>query len=447
MNFTYRQRNLNFLAKGTLLMIVFSSLLILSSCDEDDDKSSNPVPKSNLMGFIDTLMHDYYLWYDKIPITIKKDDFANAQAYYDALQYKEKDKWSFMISESEYEKLVDAGGTDGFGFYIKQEEDLSIKVFMIYKTSEAYAQGIRRGDYIATINGSTVNNQSYNLFYNGFLGDVLEIGIKKTKNGPIQYYSLTREEISQDPIVHKDIFQVNGNKVGYLVYENFFEYTEAGLVSAFSEFQANNVSDLIIDLRYNGGGQISLMSKIIGMIAPPQYNGQVSAKVVHNDKIGPYYDENRYIYIEDINLNLDRLFVITSGNSASASESLINELKPYIDVYTVGSWTHGKPVGMYGFEKQNILFFPITFKLLNANDEGEYFGGIAPSSHIPDPVSHSFGDLNEPCLKEALHFIEFGSFTGSLATSFPRSSDRGYYKPQLFNILIDDFSKSKDDQH
>lgn len=427
-----------------ILALIFSSLfLMLSSCEKEKDDVNLTRPLGNIYNYMDTLMYNSYLWYDKIPSTLSKSNYKSAESYFDAFLYKTIDHWSFIIDKSEYENMVNAGGNTGFGFYIMQEEiSLMAKVGLIYKSSEAYAQGIRRGQYVVSINGAPINSSNYNQFYNGTLGDVMQFGIKSDLDDATQIISLSRSAISQDPLLHKEIYQINGSSVGYFAYENFFEYTLAELRNAFSEFNSSQVSDLVIDLRYNGGGQIDIMSKIIGMIVPPGLNGKLSAKVVHNNKVGPYWDTIRNISIEPSNLNLERLFIITSEHSASASESLINELRPYIDIYTIGETTHGKPVGMYGFEYNNTLLFPITFKLLNANDEGEYFNGIDPDAYVYDPISHPLGHIDEPCLKEALHFIENGFFTGGTASVMLRqTSIRNTYKSPFHNILIGDIKR------
>lgn len=418
--------------------LLFSGLVFLaisfSSCDKDDDNISSK--QIGIYGFIDTLMHDYYLWNYQVSPYIKKENYQSPEDYFDALQYKAKDKWSFMISKAEYETMVNQGEKIGFGFNIMQEASF-IKVGMIYNSSESYNQGIRRGNFVVSINGENITEDNFNYFYNGTAGDEIQIGIRTEISSITKNYTLTRTQIAQDPLLHKEVYNISGQNTAYFAYENFFQYTETGLENAFSEFSSNNVSDLIIDLRYNGGGQISLMSKIIGMILPPQFNNRISAKVIHNDRVGPYWDTIRKINIEPINLNLNRVFIITSKYSASASESLINELRPYIDVYTIGETTHGKPVGMYGFENSNTLLFPVTFKLLNANDQGEYFSGIEPDSYTYDPISHEFGDIDEPCLKEALFFIENGYFSNEVTSISPRNQQNiKYHYPKHHNIFI-----------
>lgn len=427
-----------------LLALMLSSLfMILPSCEKEKDDVDLSSPLGNIYNYMDTLMYNSYLWYDKIPSSLSKSNYKTPAEYFDAFLYKTIDHWSFLINKSEYENRVNAGQNAGFGFYMMQEEvSLMAKVGLIYKSSDAYAQGLRRGQYIVSINGIAINSTNYNQFYNGTLGDVMQFGIKSNLDDPTQFISLTRSAIIQDPILHKEIYTINGSSVGYFAYENFFQYTEAELSQVFSEFNSSQVSDLVIDLRYNGGGQIDIMSRIIGRILPPQYDGQISAKVIHNAKVGPYWDTIRKIHIEPSNLNLERVFIITSEHSASASESLINELRPYIDVYTIGETTHGKPVGMYGFEYGNSLLFPITFKLLNANNEGEYFNGIAPNAYVYDPISHPLGHVDEPCLKEALHFIEHGFFTGGTATIMHRKVSRKYtFKSAFHNILIGDIKQ------
>ena len=127
-------------------------------------------------------------------------------------------------------------------------------------------------------------------------------------------------------------------------------------------------------------------------------------------------------------LSLTRLIVITTRLTASASEAVMNGLKPFLNVVSIGDTTNGKPVGMNGWEVgEKYFFWPITFKIVNKNNEGDYFDGIAPGKVIADDITHDFDDRNELCLKEAIHYLETGSFSTKGFTRFyrhPQYSER-----------------------
>ncbi len=141
-------------------------------------------------------------------------------------------------------------------------------------------------------------------------------------------------------------------------------------------------------------------------------SGSVFAVLKYNDK---NQDQN-YTYKFDkhvqVNLSLTRLIVISTRLTASASEAVMNGLKPFMNVISIGDTTNGKPVGMNGWEVgEKYFFWPITFKIVNKNNEGDYFNGIAPGKAVSDDITHDFNDRNELCLKEAIHYLETGTFS------------------------------------
>ena len=159
----------------------------------------------------------------------------------------------------------------------------------------------------------------------------------------------------------------------------------------------------MLDLRYNGGGLVSVAQHLASYIGGKRTDGLVFAEYFHNDK---NTFRNHIIRFEPKPqaLTLDRLIVVTTGGSASASELVINALRPFIPVTVIGSRTYGKPVGQYGIEFCDKLLAPVSFALRNANGQGDFFDGFPPDCAAPDDADHQLGDPAEGSLKEALTF-------------------------------------------
>ncbi len=159
-------------------------------------------------------------------------------------------------------------------------------------------------------------------------------------------------------------------------------------------FQAANVKELILDLRYNGGGDAAATQLLSNYIAPASANGKIVARRKHNDKLSAYdSDVNTMTVVQRVSnsLDLNRLIILTSGGTASASEIIVNGFKPLMNVLQVGRTTYGKPNGMYvWFYPENeelypdYVFLPIAFYSVNSLGEGDYENGIVPDQQRPD---------------------------------------------------------------
>jgi C-terminal processing protease CtpA/Prc len=168
------------------------------------------------------------------------------------------------------------------------------------------------------------------------------------------------------------------------------------------------VQDLVLDLRYNGGSLVDVAVHLSSLVGGAVTRGNVFAEFRHNDR-NTRYNETLRFEEADQALNLSRLFVIATQSSASASELVINSLRPFIPVTVIGDRTYGKPVGQYGFEFCEKVLAPVAFKLVNADGAGDFFDGIAADCAAPDDIEHDLGAADEGSLAEALYVIRTGS--------------------------------------
>jgi C-terminal processing protease CtpA/Prc len=229
-----------------------------------------------------------------------------------------------------------------------------------------------------------------------------------------------------------DVIQLASGATGHLVFDSFITPSSAELATAFATFKSANIKDLILDLRYNTGGYLNIAQNLASYIAGDSRQGAVFAKLLYNNK---HTEANSTFLFRTItsSIGLSRLVVITSRSTASASEAVINGLKPFVNVVTIGDTTNGKPTGMNGWDiDKKYYMWPVTFKMVNSLDEGEYYSGIFPAKVLPDDITHDFIDKEEVCFKEAIHYLETGSVsTKSLMTfkRYPQYSE----KPEWMN--------------
>jgi len=180
-------------------------------------------------------------------------------------------------------------------------------------------------------------------------------------------------------------------------------------------------SELVIDLRYNGGGLVDVAVHLGSLVGGRRTEGLVFAEFRHNDKNTARDEILRFVEAAHA-LSLSRLFVITTRASASASELVINSLRPHLPVVVIGDATYGKPVGQYGFNFCDKVLAPVSFALVNADGQGDYFGGIAPDCRAGDDVEHDLGAGGEASLAEAFHFMRTGSCSAASLTTALRAS-------------------------
>ena len=239
-----------------------------------------------------------------------------------------------------------------------------------------------RGSRITAINGQSVES----LIAAGTIGSAFgasEIGIQSnivffTRGGARREAQMTKRLVTIPTVSLTSVFNVDGRKVGYLHFRNFVRPSIAALDQAFETLKQSGVTELVLDLRYNGGGLVDVAVHLASLIGGSLTSGQVLAVYDHNDKNQRYNETLRFENPSQA-LNLDRLVVITTRATASASELIVNSLRPYIPVATIGETTYGKPVGQYGVPFCTKVLAPVAFSLKNASGEGDYFDGLAPT--------------------------------------------------------------------
>jgi carboxyl-terminal processing protease len=366
------------------------------------------------------IMQSWYYWNQYLPDNVDPAAYGDTTSFLDALLYTPLDRFSYITSQSANQSFYGAGQYIGIGISEEVVNGDQLQLTDVYPGSPAANAGFVRGGYILSIGGVPVatliaNNQVNAAFGAADLGVTVSLDYQ-APSGSTQNVTLAKAVVTQPNVSLVQTFDDGGRKVGYFFFQNFITPSTAELQQAFAQFQSAGVDELIIDERYNGGGLLSVAQFLGSLVVGNSDAGRPFASLNFNSQ---HTDQNETLDFQTVDngLNLDRVVIITTDATASASELLINALDPYIDVVTVGSTTFGKPVGENGFNVCSSVLYPMTFNLTNAAGYGGYYSGFAPTCPAIDDLSQPLGSSSEASLASALYYIANGSCGTSAAVA------------------------------
>ena len=418
-----------------LLPYVFL-LFILISCKDEDD---NIPPRNNdfeIEDFIWQGLNTYYYWQSSVAdLADKRFDSQKSYASYlsqfngnhellfeSLLSDKDRFSWimsDYILLENQLSRLYTTSGMMPGLARIGESNDLVAFVRYVLPDSDAAAKNIERGNLFLSVNNEQLTIDNYRDLLSSDVGS-FSIQLAQINGQMITptgvSVDLVKVEIQENPIhIHK-LIELNNTKIGYLMYNGFVADYDDQLENAFAEFQTQGVDNLIVDLRYNRGGQTSSAIKLASMITG-QFSGEVFAQTQHNDKLSSY-NENYLFEAIAVQLKMDQLFVISSAETASASELLINGLSPYIDVILVGDDTTGKNVGSYSIydwidDEGNVnprhtwAMQPITLKIANSEGFADFENGLQADHSLQEDLANMgvLGEIDEPLLEKTLEVM------------------------------------------
>ena len=359
-------------------------------------------------------LNTYYFWYQHLPTNVNPVSFNSPEEYLDRVRYRPIDNtYSYITSAAANDAFYNDSQVIKYGF-TQTISTTDIRVLEVWSGGPAAEAGLQRGDRITHVNGQTVANLvATNTLSAAFgpdnIGQSATIRFEKP-SGTVVEQTMTKRPVTIPTVSLTHVVDVDGRKVGYFFFRNFVRPSTAALNEAFAALKTAGATELVLDLRYNGGGLVDVAVQLASLIGGARTSGQVMINWVHNDRIGPIANRvTRFEETPEHTLNLQRLVVITTRSSASASELIINSLRPFIPVAVIGDTTYGKPVGQYGFNFCEKVLVPVAFSLRNANDEGDFFDGIAPTCAASDDITHQLGDPAEASYAEALTYLRTGA--------------------------------------
>ena len=388
-----------------ILLLALSLPYLQSGCKKETEEQ--PVLQNLTPLLAWQIMDEFYLWNETMPV-INPADYATPQDVLETLRDTTYDRFSYIEDTKTFNQYFQEGTYIGHGLSLKYAEDGKLRVAFVYNGSPADQAGIERGWTLLSINGTTIEPFTD---YTDLLGDdrvgVVNDFLFANLEGKQVELSMSKQKVNINTVLHSEIFDVNGIKTAYLVFNHFIEPAMDELDSVFTIYSTTGVGDLILDLRYNSGGMESVYTYLAGLIGGTITEDKVITRYVHNKK---QTARNRELKAESYfnSISVDRILFITTRSTASASELIINGLKPWLEVRSFGDNTNGKPVGMYIWQYEDYTFVPICFRFLNANDEGDFYEGLTPDVYVADDITVPFGDPEEDCLKSAVHYLETG---------------------------------------
>lgn len=427
------------------LIIVSGFLLFITGCElfNDDDSPHIPGPAScsdeSYNQYIYDTMKQFYYWYDQVDPTNQinpRDTIAypTPQSLIDKLKNAQLDRFSGVSDAASFSQFYGDGIFLGVGLrLIRDELTNDLLVSYAHDDGSAYAAGIRRGDKLITINNYAAKNltgEDWTIAWGeNAVGNLVALQGERPDGTPIDV-TIEKSLVNINTTQYSTTFDSAGKKIGYLHFTNFLGNTAvANLNNKFLTFKNNNIAELIVDLRYNGGGKVSTANHLASLIGGSKTVGSIFTRLLFNDNPGGYNG-----YQETINFNtptdqtnhltdLNRVFFITTGSSCSASELVINSLIPNtnIDVIIVGSTTCGKPMGSQPQSHCNKSLSAINFVLQNSDNQGDYFNGIDSGYNgltafcdASDDIYTPLGNSSESSIAEAISYINTGICTNTL---------------------------------
>ncbi len=393
-----------------------ASLLVAFACGGGGDATgpTTTQPNCSVPGqnqFVRDTLRDIYLWYRELTDP-SPAGFASPEEYLEAVRYRPLDTtFSYIAAKAADQAFFSDSQFIGFGFSSILLGPDDYRVSDVFGGSPAAEAGLERGARFLEINGRTVADLVASNQLDGVFGPS-EVGITasirfRDRSGRERQAAMVKRVVTIPPVGLVQTYASGGRTVGYVVLKNFVTPTTAALNEAFSRLATEGVDDLVLDVRYNGGGLVSVAQHLAGLIGGSRTRDQLFVRFVHNDK-NTARDASLVFPAPANALALDRLVVIATRSSASASELMISGLRPYLGVTVVGDRTFGKPVGQYSFEFCDKVLHPVSFTARNALGEGDYFAGIPADCLAADDLTRAFGDQGEASLAEALRFLRTG---------------------------------------
>ena len=425
--------------KYLFLTVILSGLM--TACDTVPEPGPEPDPGKQtapdltiaVNEFIEAVMNDVYLWYSTVPSIDIRYEF-DSKAYFDKLLYTD-DKWSYVTDdvqklENSFEgKETSYGWSLTFGMFSNTKTVFALVEF-VYPNTPAEKAGFKRGDMIYEMNGADITELNYMDLLNS---TSLSCTFGQYSNGSIlnnKTITLNALELNLDPVQFTNIIEHGGHKIGYLFYAQFIGNYNSSIDAALQYFKQNQITDLVLDLRYNPGGTTTAAQHLCSSLAPLEVVNAKSTlvKFQWNDKYQEYWvgknnqDQLGINFVDTVayKMGLTKLYILTGQGTASASELTITGLKPYMNVKTVGETTYGKYTASITLKPEDFYTNPADYKdfdnwavqpiiLKYANSQGvtDFKDGFMPDIPVDDDLLSpiQLGDKNEPLLKAAIEDI------------------------------------------
>jgi len=436
------------------------------SQQQDNQQQDNSAQSDyTIWRFVHDCSQYYYYWNSNVPRRVTYSDYDSPDSLFESWRYS-KDHFSGVFSNySDLLKKLDAEyKTDGLetALYLYHDNTVIGLVEYVYPNSPAYKAGIKRGHVIMKVDGQTLTTDNYQ--------DLLDAESCKYECGKMELqadntmdvndsqpetFTVQKTDMDINPVQITKTFSQNGKKIGYLLYGAFTSSTTE-IMDAISQLQNENISDLILDLRFNGGGYVNTLDTLASMLVPSSLTGKTFLTVDYNSYLnreyrnyyGRNFNKELFVDISPKLESLQTLYVLTSYSTGSASEELISGLQPYMNVVLIGDDTYGKftqnmlindqndsgsdPDGIPYSEWGVYLSVGIC---KNSLGEMNFENGFEPDYYITDTYTEPLGSQNEALTAKALELAAGGSLAKS-TRQYPKFDAKrigSHGKPDICN--------------
>ena len=399
-----------------------ATLAFLASCggDGDDDHYDDDNPTfsctvANEKTWLRGYMNSQYFWAGRSP-SPSPEGYADPAVYLDALRFQgdddePRDRFSYIESRAAFDEFYVDGRTLGYGVAVNGTEGtLPLKVRYVDPQSPAATAGVQRGDTVVSVNdtpaAALVQAGDFSVLSPGRAGDAMKLVLEA--NGVQRTVTLAAARYDLVPVTAAAVLPMgNGGKAGYLSLKDFITQAEGPLATAIADFRRQGATELILDLRYNGGGRVSTATHLGSLVTGATYAGRTFTDLVYN--AANQQRNARYRLASQPGAAFPRVVVLTGPRTCSAAEMVVNGLKPYADVVTIGSPSCGKPVGFSPVDQCDNVYSIVNFESLNANGQGRYYQGLPVTCAVRDDFAKNLGDPSEALTSAALSYLQTGA--------------------------------------
>ena len=435
------------------------------------DAAGNLMPRyisgslSDEKAWVRSYLDEAYLWYQEVPqvdTTLAAYNASPAQlalgAWFEALKTPaltasgaRKDRFSFTLPTAEWNALAQTGVIAGYGVewtIASPTPPRNARVAYVETQAQAAAAGVARGDTVLAlvVDGTEIDfvnttsaaeiDQLNDAMFSPAQGKQTTFRLRSNA-GVERDVVLTAAQVTTTPVKEAKVLDAGGTNVGYLLFNDFIVPGEGQLKAAIQNFKDADVRDLVLDIRYNGGGYLYMASQLAYMIAPPARTaGKTFERSLYSDKRASASSDLQFFNVSSgvagsntvanaplPNLALDRVYVLTTAGTCSASESVINGLRGVdIEVIVLGASTCGKPFGFTAKDNCGLSYFPVEFQGVNQKGFGDFADGFAPTCAVGDDLNNPLGSESEGLLAAALAY-RGGASCSAIAAGGPAVKD------------------------
>ncbi len=409
------------------LCVALCAAALLTSCGGGGGSSDVPAAASCSVADQKTWLASYsdewYFW-TRVSPKPATAPFASVDALFRALLYTGNsagfpaDRWSYSESSESFNRFFGDGQTLGYGVSVAGLEVTNqpakpLYVRYIEAQSPAAAAGLQRGDQILALNERTaaevIAANDFSALTASSDGQALTLLVRS--GGVDRRVVLLARVFSLSPVpLDSVVTSAAGRKLGYIVVKDMVSQVTAPLDAAFARFRAAGVQNVVLDLRYNGGGLVSVAGTVGSYLGGDIASGRVFASLLYNDRRAGSNNAAYRFSNPGAALGAARVYVLTGARTCSASEQVINGLRGAgIDVVAIGDTTCGKPVGFLPSAQCGTTYSMVNFESVNDRNEGRYFNGFAATCPVAEDFSRALGSGSEPLLAAALRYADSGS--------------------------------------